>query len=409
MTDNFFEEEAPRMPDWLSKAAEENLDFLEVKEDREAYIAPEYNRKAQQQDHFKPERIHANNINPSEEKNENLESIFAAIDKEAKRYMMYGFSINDIQTKLSSQYPKHVLSKYIKESLSDFNDHYGILGNICIDASLIGKENPYSVISKIGSKNPTSILFVIDSDSSKYKGTGLNVVSSVKEIKISKEQAREIIGKLGLPNYLSLVDLTPVMAVQTAFKDFVENKGKIERVVGSTKRKQGSEHFSDHKTRKNDQIVYDIKKFVNADKDTSCEEDLKFYTDEVLKHIGSGTKYILKSSDIGEEKEFKIGFDKLVSNVISEFQKRYGSKISYSNVVSAFRLDSEIRKTAYKGSDIGICGVRFVSNKDNFKYASHNKELNKVFSGNNFNINDFGVDDEITEITEKVFMPELDG
>ena len=408
MTENFFTEEAPRMSDWLSKAAEENQDFLEVKDDREVYTAPEYNREAQQQDHFKPERIHAN-INLSEEKNENLEEIFATIDKEAKRYMMYGFSINDIQTKLSSQYPKHVLSKYIKESLTDFNDHYGILGNICIDASLIGKENPYSVISKISSKNPTSILFVIDPvDNVKYGGIGLKAVPSVNDIKLSKDQAKKIIEKLGLSDYLSLVEINPVVAVKSAFKDFVENKNKIERVVGSDKRKQGNEHFSDHKTIKNDQIASDVKIFLNADKDVSCEEDMKFYTNKALDHIEAGTKYILKSSDIENEKEFKIGFDKLVSNIISEFQKRYGSKISYSNVVSVFRLDPEMRKSAYKGSDIGVCGIRFVSNKDNFKYASHNKELNKVFSGNDFNINDFGVDGA-TEITEKVFMPELDG
>lgn len=404
MSTSFFKEKVTKMSGFLTKLADDNANLLDKKEKVDKYATEEFKVKG-------VERIAAHIVKKENTKESSFEKIEKEITSSVNYLLNNGYSIDEVQHVVSNKYSENITKKYLSKNANYILKAYGILGNICLDANSL--ENNIKIsdyVSKISSKNPVQIKFVISKDKIKFANIGYKIIDSIDEVKISSDEAKKIISKITNDEvYFKIANKNPIEAVKAAYRDYIENKRSVKTATKETTKP--IEHYStsinDRRANLETNNKNEILKLAVEKKNNN--DNLNKIASAVVATIESGKKIVLGNEQFEDEKgfcyNFKKGFEKLTSEVFKVFRDKYNVKLSHIGIASSFLIKADKCANCTQNQN-GICilsGIKQSSCKPVVKMANYN--FNKAFEQYNMKLSDLpDTKEEIYELdAQKIF------
>ena len=374
MSTSFLKEKIVLMPNFLNKLAEDNSHLINKNVKEKKYGTEEIRFHEN-----KAERITAQRREEVVKKESNFEKIENEITSSLNYLLNNGYSIDEVQSTLSNKYSSDISKRYINKNASYILKAYGVLGNICLDSNSF--ENNIKIsdyISKISSKHPIQIKFIISKDKTKFSNIGYKIIDSIDEVKLSSDEAKEIISKISNDEvYFKAANKNPLESVKAAYRDFIENKRTIKKVTKEiTKPQKFNSAAVDNKkndAEKNKQEK--ISKLISDRK--SFRNELTKIASAVVDTIESGKQIVLDDDQFTEKNQcsnFKTGFENLTNEVFKVFKDKYGVKLSHIGIASSFLIKAKKCLTCNQNKN-GICiltGIKQLSSKNLVKTANYN-------------------------------------
>jgi len=403
MRTSLFKEEHIQMPEFLNKLAEDNAYLINKKD-----VEKKYGKEDLDTLKYKSERIVAS-------KREVIikEADFDKIETEITSSLNYllnnGYSIDEVQQTLSNKYSNDITKRYLRKNANYILKAYGLLGNICLDANSL--ENNIKIsdyISKISSKNPIQIKFIISKDKIKFANIGYKIIDSLDEIKLSYDEAKLIISKItNNKDYIKLANKNPLEAVKASYRDLVENRRFVKRTTKEIDKPK--EYISTIIDDKKSKLENDKKEIISKLKNSkdNFNKDLHKIANAVISHIENGNKIILSNDQFTEKGpclNFKNGFEVLTNEVFKIFNNKYGVKLSHIGIASSFLIKADKCGNCSNNKN-NVCiltGIKQSSFKSIVKTANYN--FNNVFKPCNMKLSDLPKNEEIYELDMQKLM-----